>query len=124
MHSIWFCCGFYHSVSVQLEYMQAASLLPELSVTLTQLRNNKSYRVLSLSLSHSQFFLSYNLIAWQLCPVILQILEVYFMSNHCFLQPCIYMIISVWHLDLADKGQRHEQCTEQLLSAEEGWRDK
>ena len=53
MHSIWFCCGFYHSVSVQLEYMQVASLLPELPVALTQLWNNSSHTEFSLSLIHT-----------------------------------------------------------------------
>jgi hypothetical protein len=49
MHSIWFCCGFYQSVSVELEYMQVASLLPELPVTLTQLWNSNSHTEFSLT---------------------------------------------------------------------------
>jgi hypothetical protein len=53
MHSIWFCCDFNQSVSVQLEYMQAASLLPVLQVTLTQLWNINSHTEFSVSHSHS-----------------------------------------------------------------------
>jgi len=72
VHSIWFSCGFYQSVSVQLEYMQAASLLPKLPVTLTQLWNSNSHTELSLSLS-----LSLSAVLSQLQSVCLAIMTSY-----------------------------------------------
>jgi hypothetical protein len=66
VHSIWFCCGFYQSVSVQLEYMQAVSLLPELPVIFFQRWKSNTYNgfpppppFLSLSLSLSLYIYIY-----------------------------------------------------------------
>ena len=42
------------------------------------------------------------------------------MTNHCFLQPYIYMMNSVWHLDLVGKGQGHENCTEKVVKCRRG----